>query len=59
MSWVRDGMHFLICEFCGRLVIYIHCFCHRLRLVVIAVSWEVSKKLASVKKIIKVIVKKD
>ena len=33
----RGGLQALICVFCGRPVAYIHCFCHRIHLVVIAV----------------------
>ena len=37
MSGQYSGLQALICEFCGRNVVYIHCFCHRLHLVVTAV----------------------
>ena len=36
MSGQYSGLQALICEFCGRNVVYIHCFCHRLHLVVTA-----------------------
>ena len=29
MPGARGGLQALVCSFCGRSVIYIHCFCHR------------------------------
>ena len=37
MSGARGGLQALVCSFYGRSVIYIHCFCHRIHLVVISV----------------------
>ena len=37
MSGERGCLQAIICEFCNRKVVYIHCFCHRLHLVIKAV----------------------
>ena len=37
MSGERGGLQTLISEYCGRIVVYIHCFCHRLHLSIKAV----------------------
>ena len=36
MSGEFNGLKKLFCVFCGMTVIYIHCYCHRLHLIVIA-----------------------
>ena len=37
MSGERGGLQAIICLYCNRVVVYIHCFCHRIHLVVTAV----------------------
>ena len=45
MPGARGGLQALICVFCGRTVAYIHCFCHRIQLVVT----DVMKNLEEIK----------
>ena len=37
MSGEHGGLQAIICQYCGRCVVYIHCFCHRLHLSIKAV----------------------
>ena len=37
MSGERGGLQAIICSYCKRVAVYIHCFCHRIHLVVTAV----------------------
>jgi hypothetical protein len=43
MSGEKGGLQAIICEFCGRNVVYIHCFCHRLHLSIKAVMDEIEE----------------